>query len=257
MKMHTNAYWRVARSLGRVLPRVAAFWLSMAFAHAEVPIRIQVHGDVPIEDVAVIESGLKARLSEVIERMLDEQPAQTVTLQLWHDQEQFLSAMEQALGQRTPGSRGYITGPTDVRMLVTTRGDITLEAVHETVHALSLQLNPSFGNNPRWLWESVAQYYAGALVHPIDSGLVTHSQCVTLEMLNEPFNRGGSVYDAGFLIGEFVVAEWGNAGLIDLIKSNGDVHRTFDISPVLFEQQWCEFVRRKYLPTNNPEQVNE
>ncbi|MEL7025074.1 MAG: hypothetical protein AAGL69_15165 [Pseudomonadota bacterium] len=226
-------------------------------AATEVPVKIQVHGSVAPEDITLIENRLQFSLPTVIESMLRSQSVQPITLQLWHDESQFMDAMEEALGQRAPGSRGYITGPTDVRMLVTTQGDIALEALHETVHALSLQLNPSFGNNPRWLWESVAQYYADAFVHPVDSGIVTHTECVTPDELDEPFNRGGSVYDAGFLIGEFIVAEWDESALTDLIKNNGEVYRTFDLSPALFEQQWCEFVRRKYLPNSDSRRIDE
>ncbi|MGH7455079.1 MAG: hypothetical protein ACRENG_27235, partial [bacterium] len=38
--------------------------------------------------------------------------------------------------------------------------------VHEFTHCVTLNIAPSSGNNPRWLWEGVVLYQAGQFVHP-------------------------------------------------------------------------------------------
>jgi len=43
---------------------------------------------------------------------------------------------------------GYITSPTELRLLA--GGNLSTNVVHEFTHAVSLNMNPRFANNPRW-----------------------------------------------------------------------------------------------------------
>ena len=54
------------------------------------------------------------------------------------------------------------------------------------------------------------------------------------------------VYDIGYLIGEFVVARWGQAALHDLIAVNGDTSAALGLSQPAFEQRWFAFVQNQY-----------
>ena len=52
------------------------------------------------------------------------------------------------------------------------------ESVHEFAHAVSLALDPSFSNNPRWFWEAVAVYEAREVTQALFG--VTESQFGTM-----------------------------------------------------------------------------
>lgn len=167
----------------------------------------------------------------------------TVTVRIWRDEEAYQSTMEQSLGSRAPGSRGYAFGQRELRLLYHTRLSAQREAVHEFAHVASLNINPDLGNNPRWLWEAVAIYLAGEYVDPARSGFFDDGACPTLEQLNAPFDRGGTIYATGYLLVDFIEKRWGFAKVVDLIRSNGDLQETLGVSSAEFEQAWCESVQ--------------
>lgn len=171
----------------------------------------------------------------------------TVTVQVWSDEEAYQTAMFDALGMRAPGSRGYITGPQEIRLLLHTKSTAQREAVHEFVHAASLMVNPSFGNNPRWLWEAVAQYVAGERVDPKISPVFADGTCPTLKTLNSAFDRGGSIYVSGYLLGDFIATSWGASALPQLIRLNGDTKAVLGLDDTQFETAWCEYVQSRYM----------
>lgn len=110
-------------------------------------------------------------------------------------------------------------------MRVLAVAQVARNAVHELCHSVSLYVNPSFANNPRWLWESVALYENG------DADVTT----------------GRQVYEVGYLIGEFVVARGGLPALRDLIRTPGDTAAVLGLSPAQFEAAWYAYVRERYL----------
>ncbi|WP_262694050.1 gluzincin family metallopeptidase [Kordiimonas aquimaris] len=196
-------------------------------------------------DYAHIEDALNESRASVLSSLgLTE--LQGVVVRIWHNEELYQDAMEATFGARAPGSRGYVYGDSEIRLLLTDRPTAAREAVHEFVHAASLNLNPEFGNNPRWLWEAVAIYTANETPHAQTIFLFQNGKCPSLASLNEPFNRGGSIYDVGYYLMEFVASEWNQAAIVDLVKTNGDIEAVLGIDTEAFETQWCSFVRGKY-----------
>lgn len=215
-------------------------------AQSETGFEFILHDDLSERDVAHLQAALKDSRPMVLMALgLAELPS--VTVQVWRDETQYQDAMEQTLGMRAPGSRGYVTGDSEIRLLFHRRLSAQREAVHEFVHAATLQLNSNFGNNPRWLWESVAQYLAGEFIDPRTVEQFQSGQCPSLETLNSPFDRGGSIYQSGYLLGEFIVTRWGAPSLPELVSSNGNIEAEFDITETEFETRWCTFVQGKYL----------
>ena len=117
--------------------------------------------------------------------------------------------------------------------------------VHEFAHCVSLQRNGTIGNNPRWLWESVAIYEAGQFRDPKSLAYMTALTPPSLASLSSFDNT--RVYEVGFTIGEFIVTRWGKPALVTLIGNNGDIQATLGISQAQFEADWFTFVRQKYL----------
>jgi hypothetical protein len=119
--------------------------------------------------------------------------------------------------------------------------------VHEFCHAVSLSVSSTFANNPRWLWETVALYENGELVPPRTVDYMVRGAYPSLAELNADPNAGRQIYELGYVIGEFIVARWRRAGLLDLIRAHGDVHAVFGVTPAEFETEMYAWIRATYL----------
>ncbi len=166
-----------------------------------------------------------------------------ITVRIWHDETTYFNELTRYFGVRYPAA-GYITGPTELRVLDVPQ--LSVNVVHEFVHAASLAVNAQFGNNPRWLWEAVALYENGELVHPRTLGYLA-SGFPTLQQLNVDVNSGTQIYQLGYLLGEFIVSRYGRASYLRLIQTNADIAGVLGISTADFEAAWQSYVRQRYL----------
>jgi hypothetical protein len=146
-----------------------------------------------------------------------------------------------AIGLATAADRIHLMSPNgvgrDFDQMVT-------NLVHEFAHCASLHINSGIANNPRWLWESVAVYESGQLVPPASLAYLQSGTPPTLATMNSMANT--QVYEVGYTIGEFIVSRWGQAGLADLVRSNGNLGLTLSITATAFEADWFTFVRARY-----------
>jgi hypothetical protein len=110
-----------------------------------------------------------------------------------------------------------------------------------------LTVNPGIGNNPRWLWETVALYENGERVDPRTLAYLVAGDYPTLAQLDGDYSATRQIYEVGFLIGEFIVATWGRDGLVRLVAANGDIPRTCGVAVEEFERRWAAFVRQTYF----------
>jgi hypothetical protein len=167
----------------------------------------------------------------------------TVTVRIWQDATSYYDELTRFFGTRSRAA-GYITGPTELRLLA--GGNLNTDVVHEFTHAVSLNMNPRFGNNPRWLWETVALYESGEFVHPNLIESVSRGNFPTLQQLNADVNTDSQIYQLGYLLGDFIVSRYGRDALIKLIQTNADLQGVLGVSTAAFEAAWQSFVRQKY-----------
>ena len=177
---------------------------------------------------------------------LDVTDLRPTTVEIWTDAESFYRDMEATSGRRWEGSAGYVKGPAHLSILAQS-GAPTQAAVHEFVHCVSLRLNPTIANNPRWLWETVALYENGQFVDPRTLSYLVAGSFPTLPLLNSDFAVSRQVYQVGYVLGEFIVATWGQAALVRLVRTNGAIEQVLGVSVGTFEERWQTFVRAKYL----------
>jgi hypothetical protein len=163
---------------------------------------------------------------------------------VWSDEASFLAEMERFFGRRY-NATGYVTGPTVLRVLAVSQ--VVRNATHEMSHAISLRVNPTFGNRPRWLWESVALFENDELVDPRSISYLAQGRFPTLSDLDADPNASRQVYEVGYLLGEFIVSRWGRPAFLRLIQTNADVPATLGLSVQAFEEAWYEWVRQRYL----------
>jgi hypothetical protein len=166
------------------------------------------------------------------------------TVRIWRDETTYFNELTRHFGVRYQAN-GYITGPSELRLLATS--NVNVNAVHEFVHAVSLTLNPRFANNPRWLWEAVALYWNNEFVDPRTLDYVVRGNFPTLQQLNVDPNAGTQIYQLGYVLGEFIVAQYGRTTLIRLIENNGNLGTLLTVSDAAFEAAWQSYVRQRYL----------
>lgn len=167
-----------------------------------------------------------------------------ITVRIWQDETTYFNELTRYFGVRYQAA-GYITGPAELRVLAA--ANLSTNVVHEFVHAASVSLNPSFGNNPRWLWEAVALYENGELVDPRRVDYLVRGAFPTLQQLNADPNAGRQIYEVGYLLGEFIVSTWGRPAYLRLIQANADLPGVLGVSTPEFESAWQSYVRQRYL----------
>jgi hypothetical protein len=184
----------------------------------------------------------------------DLQPASMsrITVFLYADVNALQAAVRPTAGTLPSFAQGLVTGSATVHVLSPNLSSTWPYAqgvsaiVHEFAHCVSLHVNTSFANNPRWLWESVAIYEAGQFVDPRTVAWVATGQVPALARLNGFDNS--DVYDVGFVMAEFIVSGWGRDGLIALVRNNGNVAAVTGMTDAAFMAAWSEFVRTRYGP---------
>ena len=166
-----------------------------------------------------------------------------ITVQIWQDEATYYAVLDRYFGVHYQAN-GYITGRDELRVLAVPQLDVNV--VHEFCHAVSLSVSSTFANNPRWLWETVALDENQELVPPRTLEYLVRGAYPSLADLNADPNAGRQVYELGYVIGEFIVARWSRAGLLDLIRAHGDVTAQFGLTPAAFEMEMYAWIRAKY-----------
>ena len=213
---------------------------------AEQRFHYVLHDTLEQKDIRHLVKALEENY-ERIKTGLRVQSLPVITVQIWAEEDTYQDAMEETLGMRFPGSRGYVTGDREMRLLYHRMLSAQKEAVHEFAHVVSLNLNENFGNNPRWLWEAVAMYAAEEVRNVKDISYLRDGDYPTLQELNEDFNSGRNIYDVGYLLIDYLVQTWDHDHLIALIEANGNVESTLGVGEAEFEKGWQQFVKKNYF----------
>ncbi len=156
---------------------------------------------------------------------------------------------------------GDIRGPAQLHFLPKGRAvkDYKKTAVHEFAHAVTFKLlidhlpppadeqklEQKFASLPVWLWEGVACYEAGEFEHPRAMPYFSGERTLTLKELNS--RKGEKIYRVGYLLIEYVLHQYGQDKLIELLTRDGDLSSVLQVSEDEFERGWYEFVQDKYL----------
>lgn len=111
---------------------------------------------------------------------------------------------------------------------------------HEFTHCVHLNIDYS-PNNPRWLWEGVANFEAGWFVNPAEIEVARNKSIPPLSMLTN-----GLEYELGYAIIEAIKEIWGFEKVVELIRKRGDTMAVFHIQQNDFEDKVYKQIYRKY-----------
>jgi hypothetical protein len=245
---------------------IILFCTSILKSQSNKIFEFELYDGLRIEDVSVMKEKLEYNVNRIMTDLgLDTTKTETFKVHVWHVKESFLTAMEKKLGTRYPNSSGYVFGYSEIAVLFIDNPQEMINATgllycftpeeiaeHEFAHCLSMHVNPSLPNNPRWFWETVAIYESNEFYNPNRLSYLTAGEYPTINDLNSNFNNGDyRIYQVGYLIGEFIVSEWGKDKYIALIKNLGNVSYVLNISNQEFEEKWKNFVNQKYFGITN------
>jgi len=132
-------------------------------------------------------------------------------------------------------------------------------AIHEFAHTVTLKLlldsetqpldpkafDKKFASFPTWLWESISVYEANQLTDPRSLPFLSKGSYPNIPELNNR-SKGGKIYKVGFTIIEFILHQYGQDKLIELIKNFGDLSRTFKVTDDQFCKDWYAFLKQQY-----------
>jgi hypothetical protein len=221
-------------------PTAAAETLELRLTTAHFRVFAGTTSDASVRAVA---DRLEAEYPRIL-RELNLSAVPAITVRIWHDETTYFNELTRYFGVRYSAA-GYITGPAELRLLDGPR--LTVNTVHEFIHAASLSVNARIANNPRWFWETVALYENGELVDPRSLDYIVRGAFPTLLQLNVDPNGGTQIYQLGYVLGEFIVSRWGPESLVRLIETNADLPAVLGVSAAEFEAAWQSFVRQRYL----------
>lgn len=127
------------------------------------------------------------------------------------------------------------------------RQDLPETALHEFVHLVTLEINPSFANSPRWLWEAIAIYKSEQQRKYAEDPNSIRNRFESMAQRLQEGRDAGVIYEVGYTIGEFIENTWGQEVLISLIKSSGDFSVLTEKSLDQVFLEWKGFVNKKYF----------
>jgi hypothetical protein len=146
-----------------------------------------------------------------------------------------------AVGQAISASEIHMISPNDPKQDYQT---MIRNTKHEFAHCVSLSINKTIANNPRWLWEAVAIYEANLPWDPHQLSYLVNQKPPTIDELNMMSNT--YIYEVGYFIADYLVKTKGNSILNTLIKNNGNLRQTLSTDDESFTKQWFAFVKEKY-----------
>ena len=159
------------------------------------------------------------------------------------------------------GASGNIEGISKLHFVEQAWGesDNKKVALHEFAHTLTLKLlidsesQPSdsktfdkkFATFPTWLWEAISVYEADQLIDPKALPFLSNGYPNISELNNR--SEGGKIYKVGYTVIEYILHQYGQEKLVELIKNYGSVSQVFGVTEDQFCKDWYDFVKQKYL----------
>ena len=60
-------------------------------------------------------------------------------------------------------------------------------------------------------------------------------------------SKGGKIYKVGYTVIEYILHQYGQEKLVELIKNYGSISKVFGVTEDQFCKDWYDFVKQEYL----------
>ncbi len=159
----------------------------------------------------------------------------------------------------TPGAPEWQMGrawdSNEIRMLSTVKAEeIRNEKInpyemilHEYIHCIHMSMIPETQRPVGWLWEGIANYKGCCkwTDNPFQLDYMREGKYPSLKQIDrDPTSE--LRYMLGPYLIEFIESRYGWESMIDLIRTNGDIKRSLDISPKEFEKAFYKDLEKRY-----------
>lgn len=142
-----------------------------------------------------------------------------------------------------------------------TRASMLKAALHEFAHCVHYQFMVQLTETEKaeidnadeapWLFEAMASYAAGQFYEPDRFEYLKKGNYPTVDELND-IEGGGKVYDIGYVLIEFILKQWGHEGLVQLLKTNGQIRSALGVSVQEFQGTFHQYLKDTYLGSTGP-----
>ena len=210
-----------------------------------------------------IDSSRIYEISEVLEKKylkvsnnLNTKPADNIEVNVYGERWRYIKSTGNW------GASGSIEGVSKLHFVNNSGSDVNIGkiAVHEFVHAVVLKLlidreplpldiksfDEKFSKLPVWIWEGVSVYEAEQFYDPNTLEYFKNDEYPEISELNTR-SKGQKIYTCGFTLIEYILKEYGQDKLVELIASYGDLENTFNVSEEQLARNWYKFINEKYL----------
>ncbi|MEO9482760.1 MAG: hypothetical protein ABJG47_04915 [Ekhidna sp.] len=159
----------------------------------------------------------------------------------------------------TPGAPKWQMGrawdENEIRMLSTiVASEIREEEVdlyemimHEFIHCIHLSKLSNTQRAPGWLWEGIATYKGCCqwTDNPFQLDYMKNGNYPSLKQI-EKDRTAQLKYDLGYYIITSIEEKYGWDAVLDLIKTNGDIKRSLNVSVKQFQKEFYAYLEEKY-----------
>lgn len=211
--------------------------------------RFNIHyTDLDKGNIDVVVDSLNANYERII-KSLQSSDMPIVNVHYYKNIEQLKLAVIDVEPNLPDFAIGLAISPSEIHLLSPNHPDLEFQymiinTIHEFTHCVTLNLNPNFANNPRWLWETIAVHAARNRPQPKNLDYLVSNNPPSLSELSLFTNT--YIYEVGYFIGEYLVETFGENVLNELIVNNGNIQETLHMNDEEFTQAWLEFVKIKY-----------
>lgn len=188
--------------------------------------RFSLYKDVSAAQAVELYDSLNANADRIMNHLrVPTMPQVNVSIWARAHSNDYYAHMQTLIGQVYPGANGYT--PDYRSMCLLWDSTIPKGSVHEYAHLVSIALKRNISNNPRWLWEAIAQYESGMYSH---ASLWPPSERVFpgFGALNQ-FNSE-LPYRWGYYLVACIIEHWGEDAYINLLKANGNIETVLGVT---------------------------
>lgn len=204
-------------------------------------------------EIKIISDSLEGNYGRLA-RALDTDPESPVEVNIYAHRWRYIKATGNW------GASGSIEGTGKLHFIRNDdRSEAVKIAIHEFTHAIVLKrlidrepqpvdsksFDRKFAGFPVWLWEAISVYEAGQFTNPLDLPYFSNGNPPSLDELNNR-SKGGKIYTCGYTIIEYILENYGQSKLLELVDHYGNISGTLGIDETGFMQAWYQYVKGKY-----------
>ena len=203
------------------------------------------HGEVDEIGMRLLQDSLLSNYQQVLDD-LNVNDLPVVFVDVYESEEEYFDIMEECWGEKQYQYLLHVCSPDKIR--VYDFGGASVWIVYKFTELVLMHMNPTIKNNPRWLYEAVCNYEAPFYVNPNELTYMVNGDYPDFDQLNDDQTIDkNKIAQVGYILVKYILEEFGQQALINLIMTNGDIQNTLSQSDEEFLNDWYDWIETKYF----------